>query len=276
MQLAGPNPMDRRLHCKLNMVRTHARVVAVVFIGISTLAPRPGRAARSPSLEHVLESQLRSAESSLQALCEPKCGTVVLEGPSSEASTAQARPITSDSTLVSYDEQFMQRLQDVYGESVTYFVLAHEYGHHLDRERASTWTHELRADAFAGCALARQGRSLGPSLAWMRHEHFVEILDEVLGDPTRPEAIMDKYMSSHPPWIYRIEASRRGAELCQGNPTLPGFLAGISSAPEREEERARSALAVASPAMGSDARSERAIAKPVWGMVLAQRNGPRF
>jgi hypothetical protein len=254
------------------------RVAVMACAVISSLAPRLGRTAVRPpvSLEHLLESQLRGVESGLSALCEPRCGTVVLDGPSPVAGTAEARPITKDSTLVSYDEHFMQRLRDTYGESVTYFVLAHEYGHHLDREPASGWTHELRADALAGCALVRDGRSLEPSLVWMRREHFLETMDEVLGDKERLETVLSKYIDPHPPWIYRIEASRRGAELCTGAPTLPRFLAGISNAPEREEESARTALAADSPAWRAPSSAERAFAAPSWGVVLVQPKRSRF
>jgi hypothetical protein len=260
---------------KRNAWRTGA--VGALCAGISSLAPLPSRAASSSSisLDHLLENQLRAAEGRLQALCEPECGTVVLEGAAREAITAEARPITHDATLVRYDGLFMQRMRDAYGDSVTYFILAHEYGHHLDRGTASTWTHELRADALAGCALVRDGRPLGPSLAWMRHEHFIEMLDEVLGDPMRPEAVLAKYAESHPPWIYRIDASRRGAELCVGNTTLVGLLAGISDGPAPEEESARSVLAAAPHAWRTPEPAERAVATPLWG-VLAQSKGSRF
>jgi hypothetical protein len=236
-----------------------------VFALVSILVPTSGRAASSVSLEQLLENQLLTTEASLRDMCDPSCGTVVLDAPANERIDAQAVPIARDSTLIRYEHRFMQRLRETHGESVTYFVLAHEYGHHLDRLPGSAWTHELRADAVGGCALERDGLPLEPTLAWMRDEHFGEIVNEVTGDRNRAGAAVSRYTNDHPPWIDRIEAARRGAELCAGKPTLVGFFAELPAASAREET-SRSVLA-ASPTR-SESSEARAIANPVWGMLL--------
>jgi hypothetical protein len=219
--------------------------------------------ARADSLGDLLEKQLRGVEATLRSLCAPDCGTVALER-SSERDTASARRLSGASTLVSFDELYMQKLRDRYGDSVTFFIMAHEYGHHLDRTEGSPWQHELRADAFGGCALVRGARPLDPSLAWMRREHFVETLDRVTGDRTSPDAVVRAYVDTHPPWIYRIEASRRGAETCaMETPKLVGFLASLSPAPNEEKRSA----AVALLALGG-ASAARTIETPSWGVSL--------
>jgi hypothetical protein len=225
---------------------------------MASLAPD---AARADTLAQVLERELRGVETTLRPLCAPDCGNVALER-SAERDSASAQRLTGDFTIVRFDELYMQKLRDRYGETVTFFVMAHEYGHHLDRTEGSPWEHELRADAFGGCALARGGRPLDSSLAWMRHEHFVETLDRVTGDPSTPDAVVRKYIDTHPPWIHRIEASRRGAELCAfESPKLFGFVAALSPAPD--EEKANAAVALMALGSSSAARERETQSRSV-------------
>jgi hypothetical protein len=272
-QLDGPEIAPRGTMIKGKAWQ--ARRVAV-WAFASILVPISGRAASSVSLEQLLENQLLTTESLLRDMCEPGCGTVVLDAPVNERIAAQAVPIARDSTLIQYDDRYMQTVREKYGESVTYFVMAHEYGHHLDRLLGSPWTHELRADAVGGCALVRDGLPLEPTLAWMRDEHFAEIVNEVTDDPNRAGAVVARYSNDHPPWIDRIEAARRGAEVCQGRPTLLGFFAQLPSASAREVT-ARSVLAAGARAR-SDSSEAHAIASPVWGwgMLLTHPKAARY
>jgi hypothetical protein len=242
------------------MKSRHISITAVVTCVV--LAGVTPTSARADSLAHILEDELRGVESYMRPLCTPDCGSVLLER-DIERTTANAQRIGEHATLVTFDELYMQKLSDRYGETLTFFVMAHEYGHHLDRTGGSPWQHELRADAFGGCALARSGRSLDPSLAWMRREHFDETLDRVTRDRSSPEDVLHRYIDTHPPWIHRIEASRLGAELCgRGTPKLFDFVAALS-APVEEEARPATALA----ALRSTS-APRGIENPSFGVSL--------
>jgi hypothetical protein len=67
--------------------------------------------------------------------------------------------------LIVYSARFLNLLDQEFGAGASFGVLAHEVGHHLTasghlrREFDHPWDEELRADYFAGCALAGAGRS---------------------------------------------------------------------------------------------------------------------
>ena len=62
---------------------------------------------------------------------------------------------------IAYSPRFVSSLQTTYGPIATLGIFAHDLGHHLDAtgNRApwmkSSWDSELRADAWAGCAMAK-------------------------------------------------------------------------------------------------------------------------
>jgi hypothetical protein len=101
-----------------------------------------------------------------------------------------------------YSPQFFASVHDSFGDAGIVSVIAHAFGHALDDSMGATWiragwTPELRADAWAGCTLARS--SLGPSE-----------LDAAL-------AALEKYPSpAHPNWSLRLPALRAGYTGCGG------------------------------------------------------------
>ena len=68
--------------------------------------------------------------------------------------------------LIVYSARFLNLLDKEFGAGASFGVLAHEVGHHLTAsgnlrgEFDHPWDEELRADYFAGCALAGAGRSI--------------------------------------------------------------------------------------------------------------------
>jgi hypothetical protein len=192
------------------------RVCAALGVTTALTATASAAGAAPTRLEALLSRQLADVQSRLESFCASRCDRVLLEA-SRETSAAMLEPIDSGASWILYNERFFRHVVGKYGRGAAYAILAHEYGHHVDEPRgASAWTQELRADAVAGCALARGGVPLGPALSWMRHEHFDEIWQRVYGDPNDPEEVLRKYVASHPYWIDRIGALKRGVEVCEG------------------------------------------------------------
>lgn len=214
-----------------------------VFAALVTITAVSGAVAAPASLEPLLSDQLADVQKKLARLCEPSCGHVVIES-SPETNAAELEPIEPGLSRLLYNEGFMRRVVRKYGRSAAYAIVAHEYGHHVDdRSGASAWTHELRADAVAGCALARGDVPLAPALAWMRHEHLDAIWHHVYGDPSDPEEVLRKYVgATHPYWIERIGALKRGVEVCGtngGSLALQAFFDRTrTAAPEFQEDPA--------------------------------------
>jgi hypothetical protein len=102
-----------------------------------------------------------------------------------------------------YAPQFFASVHDRYGDSGIIAIIAHEFGHALDDAMGaawikSTWTPELRADAWAGCALAKL--NLNPA------------------DFTAALGALAKYpAASHPGWSVRLPAIRAGYAGCGGS-----------------------------------------------------------
>ena len=72
--------------------------------------------------------------------------------------------VTDDQAKIVYAPQFFAAVYDNYGDGAIIAIIAHEYGHALDESSPgawmkSDWTPELRADAWAGCALAKSDLS---------------------------------------------------------------------------------------------------------------------
>jgi len=68
--------------------------------------------------------------------------------------------VTADQAKFVYAPQFLSAVYDQYGDGAIIAIIAHEYGHALNETHPvswmrSDWTAELRADAWAGCALAK-------------------------------------------------------------------------------------------------------------------------
>ena len=73
--------------------------------------------------------------------------------------------VTADQAKFVYAPQFFSAVYEKYGDGAIIAFIAHEYGHALNEVHPaswmkSDWTPELRADAWAGCALAKSDLSL--------------------------------------------------------------------------------------------------------------------
>jgi hypothetical protein len=139
----------------------------------------------------------------LTPLCSPKC-PVISVFRNATASNAMLVVTASEAKIV-YAPKFFTELYDSYGDGAIIAVIAHELGHALDETAPGKWmkslaTPELRADAWAGCALARSGLT-------------IRALTEAV-------TALSKYPSAaHSSWGLRLTALRLGFSQCGGNPS---------------------------------------------------------
>ncbi len=136
------------------------------------------------------------------ALCAPRgCGTYVLVS-NPTVPNAMATVVGVGRTKISYRPVFMDQTAFQYGPGATFGILAHEFGHHIDLQTTppwmnTSWSRELKADAWAGCALARTGVSTS---------NLENALVAIAAFPS----------PSHPPWQVRSQSVRTGFVNCGG------------------------------------------------------------
>ena len=152
-------------------------------------------------------------------LCPKGCGKVVLYA---NATTPNTATITDGAggSKIAYSPTFAGAIQKSYGPIAMYGIVAHSFGHHMDASvnrpawMKESWDGELRADAWAGCAIAKAEMT-----------------------PSRLQAVllaMSTYPSAHhPPWSERRPVITEGFTHCGGK-TLPPL------ARENSEQAARS------------------------------------
>jgi hypothetical protein len=93
-------------------------------------------------------------------LCPKNCGKVLLFA---NATTPNTATVTdgAGASKIAYSPTFVSSVHTTYGPIATLGIFAHDLGHHLDAtgNRAAwmkeSWDGELRADAWAGCAMAK-------------------------------------------------------------------------------------------------------------------------
>lgn len=139
-------------------------------------------------------------------LCAKTCGKVFLFA---NATTPNTVTVTdgNGTSKIAYSPNFVKSVQTNFGPIATLGIVAHELGHHIDATgdppawMKDSWDEELRADAWAGCALAKA--ELKPS----------GLQAALLAMWTYPSA-------AHPPWSARRPAITAGFVQCGGR-TLP-------------------------------------------------------
>lgn len=132
-------------------------------------------------------------------LCPGGCGpvTLVMNETTPNALSMSIRPGVSK---IAYSSQFMNHMFYNLGANASFGVMAHELGHHIDFINPAAWMdqswgRELRADAWAGCALARSGRSPAQTQMAVR-------------------ALAAYPSPSHPGWPQRSAAIQAGFAHC--------------------------------------------------------------
>ncbi len=98
----------------------------------------------------------------LSPSCAPKCPQIAIYRNATAANAMLV--VTADQAKFVYAPQFFAAIYEKYGDGAIIAIIAHEYGHALAETIAApwmkgSWTGELRADAWAGCALAKSDLS---------------------------------------------------------------------------------------------------------------------
>jgi hypothetical protein len=140
-------------------------------------------------------------------LCPKGCGKVLLFA---NATTPNTTTVTDGAGVskIAYSPSFASSVRSNFGPIATFGIFAHDLGHHLDATGTKpawmkdSWDAELRADAWAGCAMAKAELT-----------------------PSRLQAIllaMSTYPSPHhPAWNVRRPVITEGYNHCGGRVLPP-------------------------------------------------------
>jgi len=135
-----------------------------------------------------------------KTICGSNCPSVALFRNATAPNAALI--LNSGQAKLVYAPQFFSALYTSFGDPGIIAIIAHELGHALDDTMGaawinSKWSPELRADAWAGCTLAKTNLSAAD-------------LHAALG-------ALEKYPSpAHPSWNVRLPAIRTGYTKCGG------------------------------------------------------------
>src|ERR1700674_4616352 len=172
-----------------------AEIVCALGPGASSYKPTADQRPTSDALE--LAGRVNAA---VKTICGVQCPTMALF----RNATAAGAMLVADAgqAKLVYTPKFFAAAYDSFGDNGIVAIIAHEVGHALDATMGAAWikqnwTPELRADAWAGCILAR--------------------LDPGPGGLQPALAALAKYPSpSHPGWNLRLPALRAGYTQCGG------------------------------------------------------------
>jgi hypothetical protein len=172
-----------------------AEIVCALGSDATSYKPAADQRPTSDALE--LAGRVNAA---VKTICGAQCPTMALFR-NATAPNAMLIADAGQAKLV-YAPRFFAAAYDSSGDGGIVAIIAHEVGHALDATMGAawikqTWTPELRADAWAGCLLAR--------------------LDPGPGGIQPALSALSKYPSpSHPRWNLRLPALRAGYTQCGG------------------------------------------------------------
>lgn len=143
----------------------------------------------------------------LKFTCSPKCPQIAVFRNTTAANAMLV--VTADQAKFLYAPQFFAAVHDNYGDGAIVAIIAHEYGHALDevypaKWMNSGWSPELRADAWAGCALAKSGLTSNS-------------LKEALIGVSKYPPVPPPHTGAPPNWTQRLPALRLGYIHCGGD-----------------------------------------------------------
>ena len=113
---------------------------------------------------------LRIAHNVANVLCGGTCGVALIRNPTAGNVLTFALP--NGAAKVVYNPLFLKSVETI-GDGAIFGIFAHETGHVVDGRlnvawMPNSWGRELRADAWAGCALARAALSEDQKTAALR------------------------------------------------------------------------------------------------------------
>jgi hypothetical protein len=190
--------MNRFLCALLLVATTSASAEVICALGPATASYDPKMDQRPSADVMQMAKRLNTA---LSFSCSPKCPQIAILRNTTAPNAMLV--VTPDQAKLVYAPQFFASVYDKYGDAAILAIITHEYAHALDEVypaawMSKTWSAELRADGWAGCALAKSNfsaKSLGEALT-----------------------AVSKYPPlSHPAWTSRSAALRLGYVHCGGD-----------------------------------------------------------
>ena len=177
------------------------------------------------------QSELKKVKS---LICPKGCGKVFLFANPTAPNAATVND-GSGASKIAYSPSFMNGLKTTYGPIATMAILAHGLGHHLEATgnrpawMKAAWDSELRADAWAGCAMAKA--ELTPS----------RLQAALLALSTYPSA-------HHPAWAARRSVITEGYTQCGGRILPPLAKESTEQAAKVDGGKGDATVASAAPA----------------------------
>jgi hypothetical protein len=183
------------LLCVLLPLGAAAEVVCALGTGASSYNPSADQRPTADTMELA-----RRMNAALAPVCSPKCPQIAIFRNSTAANAMLV--VTPDQAKFVYAPQFFQTVYDNYGDGAIIAIIAHEFGHALDEINPDKFgrggTPELRADAWAGCTVAK-----------------LKLNSTVLGEAL---TAVSRYPSpAHPGLPLRLGALRLGFTQCGGD-----------------------------------------------------------
>lgn len=137
----------------------------------------------------------------LSPKCQPMCPAITIFR-NATASNLMLLAVGDQAKLV-YSPKFFDVVYGAWGDGAVIALLAHVMGHAIDANTPAPWMKsipapELRADAWAGCALGGN-----------------RLTTNALGEALT--ALMKNPSKAHPAWAQRISALRLGYTECGGD-----------------------------------------------------------
>jgi hypothetical protein len=126
----------------------------VCALGTATAAYKDSQDEQPRDMKNIIHR----VDEAYRPFCLPKCPTAIMLR-NATAPNLMMLATVGDAKIV-YEPKFFAGVYGTYGEAGLIALIAHVYGHAIDETTPSnwiptSWNRELRADAWAGCALAK-------------------------------------------------------------------------------------------------------------------------
>ena len=154
--LQGNTPLRRLVAAAMLLpIGASAEVVCALGKATSTYQPTADQRPTPDTMQIV-----RRVDEAYKSICLPRCpGAAMLRN---DTAPNLMLYVNADGGKMVYSPAFFAGVYGKYGEGGIIALVAHVYGHAIDEVTQSTWlpanwSPELRADAWAGCVLAKTG-----------------------------------------------------------------------------------------------------------------------
>jgi hypothetical protein len=191
-------PRRATLFAALFPLATAGAAQVVCALGTGTSAYKPAEDQRPTPDAMELAGRVNAA---VKSICKNSCPTIALFRNTSAANVMLIA--NAGQAKLVYAPQFLTAAYEAFGDGGVMALMAHELGHALDDTLGAAWIKtgwapELRADAWAGCVLARTDL-------------------EAIDLESTLEALAKYPAPAHPSWNLRLPAFRTGFNQCGGD-----------------------------------------------------------